>query len=157
MDGAHSHILTIDCCVHHICPGVLLFVCLFVCSGGLHLWRMEVPKVGVESELQLLATAMPDPSRIWDVLCSSPQCWMLSPLSRDQIHNFMDTSHVPFLNHNRNSPFAQALYESVYCIFPKLWVCGSQIPCLLPLQVFKWRVNVTRERTWESLLCLDLI
>ena len=28
---------------------------------GLHPWHMEVPRLGVESELQLPASAMPDP------------------------------------------------------------------------------------------------
>ena len=36
-----------------------------------HLWHMEVPRLGVRSELQLLATATatatPDPSRICDL------------------------------------------------------------------------------------------
>ena len=48
---------------------VFLVVCLFVCFCflGLHPWHMEVPRLGVESELQLpayaAATAMPDLSR----------------------------------------------------------------------------------------------
>ena len=32
-----------------------LFVCLFVCLLGLHIWHMVVPRLGVELELQLLA------------------------------------------------------------------------------------------------------
>ena len=40
-------------------------LCLFIhCFLGLHLWHMEVPRLGAEMELQLLAyataTAMPD-------------------------------------------------------------------------------------------------
>ena len=46
-----------------------LFVC--VCFLGPHLRHMEVPRLGVESELQLpaytLATAMQDPSCICDL------------------------------------------------------------------------------------------
>ena len=38
---------------------------LFFCFLGTHLWHMEVPRLGAESELQLLtytmATAIPDP------------------------------------------------------------------------------------------------
>ena len=41
-----------------------LFICLFVCFLGPHLWHMEVPRLGVDMELQLpaytTATAMPD-------------------------------------------------------------------------------------------------
>ena len=61
---------------------------------------MEVPRLGVQLELQLLAyttaTAMPDPSHIWDLRHSLQQRWILNPLSeaRDQTHILMDTSPV---------------------------------------------------------------
>ena len=46
---------------------------------------MEVPRLGVELELQLLpyttATATPDLSRICDLHCSSQQHLILNPLS----------------------------------------------------------------------------
>ena len=46
---------------------------------------MEVPRLGVKSELQLPAyttdMAVWDPSRIWDLLHSSGQHWILNPLS----------------------------------------------------------------------------
>ena len=46
---------------------------------------MEVPRLGVELELQLLAyataTAMPDLSRICDLHHSLQQRWILNPLS----------------------------------------------------------------------------
>ena len=47
--------------------------------------HMEVPRPGVESELQLpayaTATAMPDPSHVCDLHPSSWQCQILNPLS----------------------------------------------------------------------------
>ena len=47
---------------------------------------MQVPRLRVESELQLLAyptaIAMPDPSHIWDPYHSFWQCWILNPPSR---------------------------------------------------------------------------
>ena len=47
---------------------------------------MEVPRLGVESELQLpaytTATATPDPSCICDLCCSLWPCWILNPLSK---------------------------------------------------------------------------
>ena len=50
-------------------------------QDGHFLWHMEVPRLGVESELQLpaypTATAMPDPSRIYDLQL----CWVVNPLS----------------------------------------------------------------------------
>ena len=46
---------------------------------------MEVPRLGVELELQVpaytTATAMRDPSRICDLRCSLWQCWVFKPLS----------------------------------------------------------------------------
>ena len=64
---------------------------------------MEVPRLGVESELQLLlayttATAMWDPSHslVCDLHHSSQQCQILYPLSeaRDQTLILMDPSQV---------------------------------------------------------------
>ena len=53
---------------------------------GPHLWHMEVPRLGVESELQLpahaTATAMMDPSRVFDLHQSSQQRLILNPLSK---------------------------------------------------------------------------
>ena len=71
---------------------------------------MEVPRLGVELELQLLAyttaTAMWDPSCICDLYLSSWQSQILNSLSeaRDQTHILMDTSQVlnP-LSHDRKS------------------------------------------------------
>ena len=56
---------------------------------------MEVPRLGVESELLLptYATATPDLSHICNLLHSLRQCWILNPLSetRDQTCTFTDT------------------------------------------------------------------
>ena len=52
---------------------------------GPHPRHMEVPRLGVESEIQPLAyttaTATQDPSRICDLYDSSQQCQMPDPLS----------------------------------------------------------------------------
>ena len=61
---------------------------------------MEVPRLGIELELQLLAyitaTAMWDPSHICDLHHSSRQCRILNPLSeaRDRTRNLRDPSQV---------------------------------------------------------------
>lgn len=63
---------------------------------------MEVPRPGVQLELQLLAyaaaTATSDLSRLRDLHHSSQQHWIPDPLSnaRDQTHVFMDTSQIHF-------------------------------------------------------------
>ena len=69
---------------------------------GPHLWHMEVPRPGVELELQLLAyttaTAMPDLNHFSDLHHSSRQRQILNLLSkaRDQTLIRMDTSRVCF-------------------------------------------------------------
>ena len=63
---------------------------------------MEVPRLEVKLELQLLAyataTAAPDPSHVCKVHHSSQQCWILNPLSkvRDPTCNLMDSSWVHY-------------------------------------------------------------
>ena len=62
----------------------LYFIYLF-CVLGLHTQHMEVPKLGVESELQspayATASAKPDPSHVCNLHHSSWQCQILNPLS----------------------------------------------------------------------------
>ena len=76
-----------------------LFIILFL---GLHLLHMEVPRLGVKSELQLpayvTATAMLDLSHICDLHHSSWQHWILSPLSkaRDWTCVLMDNNQIHF-------------------------------------------------------------
>ena len=79
-------------------------------SLGPHLQHVEVPTLGVESELQLLAyttaTATQDLSRIYYLHRSSQQCQILNPLieARDQTYILMDTSWIfNLLSHNGNS------------------------------------------------------
>ena len=67
---------------------------------GPHVRHMEVPRLGVESELQMpayaTATATRDLSHVCDLHHSSQQHWILNALSkaRDQTHILMDTSQV---------------------------------------------------------------
>ena len=76
-------------------------VCVYVFFEP-HLPHMEVPRLGVNSELQLpaytTATAMQDPSHICDLHHGSRQPWILNPLSeaRDRTRVFMDTSQVRY-------------------------------------------------------------
>lgn len=67
-------------------PRNCLFFFFFVVP---HLWYMEIPRLGVESEQPAYnrATATPDPSCICDL------CWILNPRSeaRDQTCILTDT------------------------------------------------------------------
>ena len=71
---------------------LLVIFCLLVsfsCFLGLHLWYMDVPRLGVELELQVpayptataTATANQGPSCIFDLQHSSQQCRIPDPLS----------------------------------------------------------------------------
>ena len=104
------------------------FLVLF-CFLQPHPRHMEVPRLGIESELQLqaytTATAMLDLSCICDLRCSLQQHWILNSLSeaRDQTLIFMDTSWVlnP-LSHHGNPWVPPKLISTtltnIYCLFP---------------------------------------
>ena len=78
----------------------LFIFILFFCFIGPHPQHMKVPRLGVKSELQLLAyttaTAMWDPCCIFSLYHSSWQHQILNLLSeaRDRTPIFMDTSQV---------------------------------------------------------------
>ena len=77
-----------------------MLVFFFLFFLGPHSWHMQVPRLGAEWELQLLAyaTATWDPSHVCDLHHSSQQRWILNPLSkaRDQTCILMDTSQIRF-------------------------------------------------------------
>ena len=74
-------------------------LCFFFFLGP-HLQQMEVPRLGVELELQLLAhtttTATQELRHICNLHHSSWQHWIVNPLNeaRDQTCNLMNTSQV---------------------------------------------------------------
>ena len=94
------------------CPRSLgSFFFFFLFFLGPYPWHMKVPRLGVESELQLpayytTATATRDPSRVCDLYYSSQQCRILNPLSevRDRTRILMEPRqvHLP-LSHEGNS------------------------------------------------------
>ena len=81
-------------------PGCLLFFFFSFFFLEVHLWHMEVPGLGVISELNLPAcattTATPDLSHVFNLHCSSPKYWILNPVTevRDQTQILMNTSWV---------------------------------------------------------------
>ena len=78
-----------------LCQQVAFELFFFFVFLGPHLRQMEVPRLGVEMELQLLAyatvTAMQDLSHVCDLYHSSWQCQILNLLteSRAQTCNLM--------------------------------------------------------------------
>ena len=74
----------------------------FSSKKGLHQWHMEVPRIAVESEIQLLAQATAAATRDLNQVCdlhhSSWQRQIPDPLSkaRDQTCILMDTSYVRY-------------------------------------------------------------
>ena len=108
---AHPHGLSQDplCKYNPIlkyCRVLFFFFFLFTAAPAAY----EVPRLGVDLELELLAdttaTAMPDLNHLCDLCCSSWQRQILNPPNeaRDQTHNFMDISQVlNLLSHNGHS------------------------------------------------------
>ena len=68
---------------------IFLILKIFFAFLGPHLWHVEIPRLGVESELKLpaytTATATPDPSCLCDLHHSSQQRWILNPLSEARV------------------------------------------------------------------------
>ena len=100
---------------------------------------MEVPRLGVKSELQLLAYATPtatqDPRCICDLHHSSWQCQILNPLreARDRTHILVDSGWVKLLSHDGNSlPFNLEEGE------------GKFSPVLCHSEPEAWREKVTK-------------
>ena len=94
-----------------------------VCFLGLRPRHMEVPGLGVESELQLLAnataTATKDLSHVCDLHThhSSRHYWIPNPLSepRDRTHILMDTSRIHFCCDRTGTPTFNYYINPVWC------------------------------------------
>ena len=88
---------------------IYLFIYLFFCLLGSHLWPVEIPGLGVELKLQRLAyataTAIPGLSWVCDPYYSSGHCPILIPLSeaKDQTRILMDLVRFVTTQHNGNS------------------------------------------------------
>ena len=96
---------------------------------------MEVPRLGVQAELQLPACATAivtqDLSCTCDLCHSSQQCWILNPVSkaRDQTRILMDTSRVlNQLSHNRNN--MSPVFSLTLLFYPFFFFCHLFSYCL---------------------------
>ena len=80
----------------------MCFINFFLCFLGLHLRHMQISRLGVKLELQLLAyaigTATWDLSHFCNLHHSSRQHQILNPMSeaRDQTHILIDSSRIRF-------------------------------------------------------------
>ena len=105
-----SLLLLFNCFVL-FCFILFYFYFLSFVLGGPHPRHMEVPRLGVELELQLpahaRATAMPDPSCVCNLHHSSRQRWILNPLSeaRGRTHHLMVPSQIRFHCATMGTPF----------------------------------------------------
>ena len=94
----HKYVHTIHLCIH-ICMSIVLFLysTYFFFFLQLHLQHIEVPRLGVKSELQLqactTATTPPNLSHIFDLGHNLQQHQILNTLreTRDQMHILTDT------------------------------------------------------------------
>ena len=91
---------------------IYLFIYLFIyVIFLLHPQHTDVPRLGVQSQLQLLAyttaTAMLDLRQVCDLHDSSWQCWILNPLSEagDRTCILMDTSWVRYRRDTMGTPY----------------------------------------------------
>ena len=93
-----------------------IFLLFFFVFLGPHMRHMDVPRLGVESELQLpaytRATAMPDSSLVFDLHHSSQQCQILNPLSeaRNWTCDLMVPSWISFHCAARGTPINMLLF-----------------------------------------------
>ena len=108
----------------HSNPRFFFFFFFFFFFGflGPHPWYMEIPRIRVELELQLLAytiaTATLDPSCFCDLRHSSQQHQILNPLSktRDQSCILMATCQISLpMSHDGNS-YVKLLCEFSYLL-----------------------------------------
>ena len=110
------------------------FLFFFFALLALHPRQMEVPRLGIQSELQLpactTATAMQDPSHICALHHSSRKRQIPDPLSeaRDWTRILTDTSWIHFQHHNGNSFFflpSSLSFFSFFLSFIDLQCCAN--------------------------------
>ena len=117
--------------------GRILFLFLISVFSELHLQHIEVPRLGVESELQPLAYAIAtsDPSHICNLYHSSQQHRILNPLRdvRDQTCVLVVSSHIRFLC---------AMMRTLGRVLA-LDISPQNMPCVFPLSASEcpWRIQ----------------
>ena len=118
---------------------------------------MKVPRLGVKLELQwpahTTATAMPDPSHIFDLHHHSWQCGILKPLSgaRNRTFILMDTSQVCYCWTTRGTPGINILMGVLVscCICNELSFTSLK-QCKFVI-LWSWRLGVQNQFLWAKL------
>ena len=116
--------------IFQFCASTILFYFSFFLWP--HLWHMEVPRLGVELELQLLATAtataMPDLSHICKLHHSSQQHWILTHWTRPGIKPVSSWILVSFLNSWVATGMPLFLFSSLFIkiFFKYIWFIMCQ-------------------------------
>ena len=127
----------------HWSSGYNLFFYLFIVFLGLHPRHMEVPRLGVKLELQVLAyttaTAMPDLSCVCNSHHSSWQHQILNPMSeaRDRTCNLMVPSQTCFCCTMTETPEIIFYGQIILC----LWVWGKRVGYFYPLLYLQLRLH----------------
>ena len=94
---------------------IIIIIIIIICFLGPHPWHMEVPRLGVESELQLpaytTASATSDPSHICNLLHNSRQHQIINPLSkdRDRTHDLLVPRRIRFRCATTGTPISSFL------------------------------------------------
>ena len=117
---------------------------LFFFFWWLHLWHMEAPRLGVESEqhlIQPLAMATLDLSPVWDPCCSLWQPRILNPLSktRDWAHILMHPSWVHDCWATTGTHILHILAEWYIALSCYLYVANCQV-CIISLQSYSFSI-----------------
>ena len=116
---------------------------------------MEVPRLGVESELQLLScvTAAQDPNRVCHLYHSSRQCWIFNPLSeaRDRTLNLMVPNQIRFSCTTAGTP--GLCFELIF-VYGVWYTCEYQVdraPLFKGLILRLWMLLALLSRlSWPS-------
>ena len=136
------------------CPkAVLLFLFLFLFLFffllyflGSHLWHMEVPRLGVTSELQLpvYTPATQDPSHICDLCCSLWQCRSLTHWAKPGVEAASSWILVGFLTHwaTTGTPRLLLLDCSPLSLHPLLYLIRKYLILSFGTQGRSWRLKL---------------
>ena len=127
-----------------------LFLSFFFVFLGLPQWHMEVSRLGVKSELHLLAYTTA--AAMWDLSCicnlhhSSSQCQILNPLieANDRTRILMDTSQFCYLRATTGTPsllFSYIIFVLVWFLlgfFSFPWTCYPPVTDELFINFSRW-------------------